>query len=86
MVIPKDMGLLARSWDLAYSPSQSQHALSSQTHGPIDVCTQSRATLGSGSLTHVVFLLHFPYNLGVSRPPEDPLGGESWEQRGLVRL
>lgn len=28
-------------------------------------------------LTHIVFLLHFPDNLGVGRPPEDALSGES---------
>lgn len=28
---------------------------------------------------HVVLLLHFPYHLGVGRPPENPLSGESWE-------
>lgn len=33
-------------------------------------------------LTHIVFLLHFSYNLGVGRPPEDALSGESWKPRG----
>lgn len=56
-------------------PSYS-HASFSQTH------TQSDVALGSEPLTHIVFLLHFPYNLGVRRPPEDALGGESWKTRG----
>lgn len=28
-------------------------------------------------LTHVVLLLYFPHHLGVGRPPENPLSGES---------
>lgn len=35
-----------------------------------------------GPLTHVVLVLNFPDNLGVGRPPENPLSGETWQTAG----
>ena len=60
----------------------------SHTHAHTHVCARATCTgpLGFdtslGPLTHVVLLLHFPNNLGVGRPPENPLSGESWETVG----
>lgn len=79
MVTPKDTETSGKKkiWDLAYSPHiHNLPHLLKHTH------TQSGLALGSEPLTHIVFLLHFPYNLGVGRPPEDALGGESWKTRG----
>ena len=44
------------------------------------ICTGPRGSAHLwGPLTHVVLVLNFPDNLGVGRPPENPLSGESWQ-------
>lgn len=85
VVTPEDTETSGKKkiWDLAYSPHiHNLSHLLKHTHRASHQCAQSGLALGSELLTHIVFLLHFPYNLGVGRPPEDALGGESWKTRG----